>query len=335
MARDVAIVGGGSWGTALAIHLARAGSAPALWVHDPLLASRIARSRDNATYLPGHPLPETIDVTSDLHEAVRGAREILMVVPSHHTRAVLEAMKGHLDADAVFCVASKGIENDTLLRVSEVLGEVLGTDVMERVAVLSGPSFAAEVAAGHPTAVVVGATDVDLCVRLQRRISFGSLRVYTNADRVGVELGGALKNVIAIGAGAVEGLGHGSNTLAALITRGLAEISRLAEALGGRRETLAGLAGLGDLVLTCTGKLSRNRALGVALGRGRTLDEVTAATPMVAEGVRTTLSAHRLAAREGVDMPITAQVHALLYEGKRPADAIAALLTRELRSEGS
>jgi len=332
---DVAIIGGGSWGTALAIHLARAGSRPSLWVHDPGLAARIAASRENATYLPGHALPDAIHVTPEIDEAVRGAREILMVVPSHHTRAVLGTMKGRLAEDASFCVASKGIENDTLLRVSEILGEVLGRGTGERVAVLSGPSFAAEVAAGHPTAVVVAATDPELCIRLQRRISFGPLRAYTNADPIGVELGGALKNVIAIGAGAVEGLGHGSNTLAALITRGLAEISRLAEALGGRRETLAGLAGLGDLVLTCTGRLSRNRALGVALGRGRSLDEALAATPMVAEGVRTTLSAHRLAAREGVEMPITEQVHALLYEGKRPADAIAALLTRELRSEGS
>jgi len=335
MDREVAVIGGGSWGTALAIHLARAGSPSSLWVHDASLAARMQGSRENETYLPGHALPQEIHVTSDISDALRGTREILMVVPSHHTRAILGTIKDQVPREGCFCVASKGIENDSLLRVSEVVGQVMGPAWERRVAVLSGPSFAAEVAAGQPTAVVVAATDPDLSARIQHRISFGTLRVYTNADPVGVELGGALKNVIAIGAGVVEGLGHGSNTLAALITRGLAEISRLAEALGGRRETLAGLAGLGDLVLTCTGRLSRNRALGVALGGGRALADALAATPMVAEGVRTTLSAHRLALREGVEMPITAQVHALLYEGKRPGDAISALLTRELRSEGS
>lgn len=333
MASDLTILGGGSWGTALAVHLSRCGRSVTLWVHDPALADRLGEVRTNVKYLPGHPIPASVRITSHLGEALDDATDILLVVPSHHCRRVLEQCRPFLTSRMSFCSASKGIENDTLLTVSQIIGEVLGAELRGGIAVLSGPSFADEVAAGHPTAVVVASADAALAARLQAKVSAGTLRAYTNGDVMGVELGGALKNVIAIGAGAVEGLGHGTNTIAALITRGLAEMSRLGVALGGRAETLAGLAGLGDLVLTCTGKLSRNRALGASLASGLTLKELQAATPMVAEGVRTTLSAFRLASREGVEMPITGQVHSVLYGGRSPADAIRELLGRQLTRE--
>lgn len=330
---DIAVLGAGSWGTALALHLARSGRGVRLWAHDPSLAARMNQDRINTKYLPDHPLPRTVIVTSGLAAALEGAGHVLVVVPSHHCREVLRRCLPHVTGSMRFCIAAKGIETDTLMTVSRVLGDVAGEGAVARTAVLSGPSFAREVAAGHPTAVVIAADDADMARAWQTLISAGGLRAYTSSDVTGVELGGALKNVIAIGAGVVEGLGLGSNTLAALITRGLAEISRLAESLGGRRETLAGLAGLGDLVLTCTGSLSRNRALGAALGRGTPLAAAQAATPMVAEGIRTALSARRLSARQGVEMPITGQVHAVLYEGKGPREAIGDLLGRELRSE--
>ncbi|HKY32302.1 MAG TPA: NAD(P)H-dependent glycerol-3-phosphate dehydrogenase [Candidatus Polarisedimenticolia bacterium] len=332
MAAELTVLGGGAWGTALALHAARAGRPARLWVHDPQRAAAIAARRVNETYLPGHTLPASVEVTSELGRALEGAREILVAVPSHHGRPVLAAARPHLGSEAVVCLASKGIENGTLLRPSQVAGAVLGKGT--RLAVLCGPSFAQEVAAGHPTAVVVASDDAGAADRLQQGLSWGPLRAYTNDDVTGSELGGALKNVIAVGAGVVDGLGYGANTQAALITRGLAEISRLAEAMGGRRETLAGLAGLGDLVLTCTSGLSRNRRLGSALGRGETLASFQAATPHVAEGLRTTLSAHMLAGRLGVAMPITAQIHALLYEGKPAAEAIHELLGRRLTREG-
>ena len=261
------------------------------------------------------------------------AADVILAVPSHHCRSVLSNLKPSMQGPEAIIVASKGIETESLLRVSEIVRDVFGAGSEQKTAVLSGPSFAREVAANHPTAVVIASRDLGLAGRLQATLSGGGLRAYSSSDVVGVELGGALKNVVAIGAGVVTGLGYGSNTLAALITRGLAEISRLAVSLGGRPETLAGLAGLGDLILTCTGALSRNRALGEALGRGRTLQQHQAETPMVAEGALTTLSAYRLAMREGVEMPITEQVHALLYDNRPPAEAIAALLARELRSE--
>jgi len=286
--------------------------------------------RENARYLPGHRIPDGVDVTSDIGAALEGAPYVLLVVPSHHVRDVLTSSRSLWPRGAAICSASKGIESETLLRMSEVAQEILGP---VPTAALSGPSFAREVAEGHPTAVVVGTGDADLAVRLQSLLSGGVVRAYTNDDIIGVELGGALKNVIAIGAGAAEGLGYGTNTIAALITRGLAEMSRLSRALGGHGETLAGLAGLGDLVLTCTGRLSRNRALGSALARGATLEQHRATTPMVAEGVRTTVSAWSLARREGVEMPITAEVHAMLHEGKPVKDAIGDLLRRQLTSE--
>ena len=333
MTAETVVLGGGSWGTALAVHLARSGQAVSLWVHDPRLAEAMLRDRVNEKYLPGHAIPESVAITPDLCEAIAGRCDVIVAVPSHHCREVLSSGASSISSARSLVVASKGIENSTLMRISEIAGEVLSGAVSKRIAVLSGPSFAQEVALGHPTAVVVSSRDTDLAARLQRSLSSGNLRVYASADTIGVELGGALKNVIAIGAGAVAGLGYGTNTLAALITRGLAEISALAEALGGRRETLAGLAGLGDLVLTCTGALSRNRALGLGLGRGLSLAECQASTPMVAEGVRTARSAHMLARRHRVDMPITDKVHALLYDNQSPADAISELLARDLKRE--
>jgi glycerol-3-phosphate dehydrogenase (NAD(P)+) len=334
MSTGIVVLGGGAWGTALALHLARAGRQVALWVREPDLAARMASGRVNDIYLNGHPLPAGVRVTSVLAESFREAQDVLVVVPSHHCRQVLAACRPFVSRAMNFCVASKGIENETLLTVSGIVRDVLGDAAFARTGVLSGPSFAEEVARQHPTAVAVAGADPGIAAHFQKTLSAGSFRVYTNGDPIGVELGGSLKNVIAIGAGLVEGLGYGDNTRAALITRGLAEISRLAESMGGRRETLAGLAGLGDLVLTCTGRLSRNRAIGEALARGATLAEYEAATPTVAEGVRTTRSARLLARRQGVEMPITEQVHALLYEGKPPADAIRDLLARQLTCEG-
>ncbi len=328
--RDAAILGAGSWGTALAIHLARCGRKVSLWVHDGGRAAEMSAQRENRRYLPGHRLPDGVVPTADMASALEGARCVFLVVPSHHAREVLALSRQRWPEGAPLCSASKGIESDTLLRMSEVARQVLGP---VPVASLSGPSFAREVADGHPTAVVVASADAALAARLQELVSGGVVRAYTNTDLIGVELGGALKNVIAIGAGAAQGLGYGTNTIAALITRGLAEMSRLAKALGGEPETLAGLAGLGDLVLTCTGKLSRNRTLGMALAGGATLDEHAATTPMIAEGVRTTVSAWSLARREGVSMPITGEVHALLHEGKPVKDAIGDLLRRQLTTE--
>ncbi|HET9481037.1 MAG TPA: NAD(P)H-dependent glycerol-3-phosphate dehydrogenase [Candidatus Polarisedimenticolia bacterium] len=333
MAHDVSILGAGSWGTALAVHLGRSARRVVLWAHDPAQAERLASDRANLKYLPGYPLPPTVTIAPSLADALAAAPHILLAVPSHHCRQVVREASGGVTARQTFCVAAKGIENDTFLRVSQIVTEELGDPAPSRICALSGPSFAREVAEGHPTAVVAASADPAVGLLWQELLSAGGLRAYTNDDLIGVELGGALKNVIAIAAGVVEGLGHGSNTLAALITRGLAEMARLAEAMGARRETLSGLSGLGDLVLTCTGSLSRNRSLGIALGRGETLRNHQASTPMVAEGVRTTLSARRLAERHAVSMPITQQVHAVLYEGKPPASAIKELLSRQLTSE--
>ena len=333
MGSRVAVLGGGSWGTALAIHSAMTGHRTSLWVHDESLAERMRRTRQNDKYLPGHALPGNLTITGDLAESLDGAEDMLLVVPSHHCRTILTSAMSFITGATRFCVASKGIETDTLMSVSAVVADLLGAESSSRTAVLSGPSFAQEVASGHPTAVVIGSSNPDLAKHLQTLLSARNLRAYTNDDPIGVELGGALKNVIAIGAGVVDGLGYGANTQAALITRGLAEISRLAVALGGRRDTLAGLAGLGDLVLTCTGRLSRNRALGMALAAGTGLAAHQASTPAVAEGVRTTRAAWLLAQRAGVRMPITSEVHAVLYEAKPPARAIGDLLARQLTAE--
>ncbi len=331
--QPVCVIGGGSWGTALARQLARQGREVRLWVHDASLAATMAATRRNETYLPGFELPAGVDVTAKLPEACHRAGAAILAVPSRHCRPVLEEARSCLGPEVPLIVASKGIEQRSLLRVSQMAEAILGRPEGQGVAVLSGPSFAREVAAGSPTAIVAAARSDVLARSVQALLSTQDFRVYTSDDVTGVELGGALKNVVAIAAGIVEGAGLGSNTLAALITRGLAEISRLAEALGGRRETLAGLAGLGDLVLTCTGSQSRNRQVGKAIGEGRPLAGILDGMKMVAEGVDTVRAARDLGARMSISMPITDEVHEVLFEGKPPSQGIRDLMTRPPRPE--
>jgi glycerol-3-phosphate dehydrogenase (NAD(P)+) len=326
----IGVLGGGSWGTALAAHVRRCGHEVWLWVREPEVAAGILRDRRNEAYLPGADLPPGLMATTDLAEAATGSEALVIAVPSAFCREVYRALQPLASPDAMIVSATKGLELDTLLRMSEVAGaELPGRPLLA----LSGPSFALEVACGQPTAVVVASKDLAAAERVQRAVSSPAFRAYRSDDVVGVELAGALKNVIAIAAGILDGLGYGHNTVAALITRGLAEMSRLSLALGGRAETLAGLAGLGDLVLTCTGALSRNRSLGQALGRGRTLGEVQASTRSVAEGVRTTLAACTMAERAGAEMPIALQMRAVLYEGLAPREAVERLMSRTLKRE--
>ena len=332
MSAALAVVGGGSWGTALARHAALAGLPVSLWIHDPDLCAAVRSERVNTTYLPGHPIPESLLVSSEIGEVVAGAGAVLLVVPSHHLRAVTRSLAAHVRENAPVLVATKGLEEETLLRMSQVVAQEAGI-APARVATLSGPSFAREVADGHPTTVVVASEDERLGERFQAQLSARNLRIYTNRDQVGVELGGALKNVVAVAAGILEGLGHGTNTAAALLTRGLHEVTRLAVTMGGQRATMAGLAGMGDLVLTCTGKLSRNRAVGVELGRGRPLAEILSGMKMVAEGVRTTRAAAALARRVEVEMPITERVNSILFEAMPPGEALQDLLSRTLKDE--
>ncbi|MGC8794196.1 MAG: NAD(P)H-dependent glycerol-3-phosphate dehydrogenase [Bryobacteraceae bacterium] len=329
----LAIIGAGSWGTALAIVLAPHFQRVSLWAWEGELAARMRVSRENDLYLPAFPLPGNVDVTAELAEALEGAEIVLGVMPSHAVRQVWRRMLPHLSASMALVSASKGLECETLLRISEVIEQVVGERFPPRVAVLSGPSFAREVARGDPTALAVASRHDNLAARVQRAFSGPTLRLYRNSDVVGVELGAALKNVIAIGAGICHGLGLGGNTIAALVTRGLAEMTRLAVAMGGRPSTLAGLAGLGDLVLTCTGQLSRNRALGIELAQGRPLAEILAGMQMVAEGVNACRAALQLAARHGVELPICQQVHAVLFEGQLPQEAVRALMERSLKGE--
>jgi len=331
----IAILGGGSWGTALGIVLSRAHRKHeiSLWVHDPVLAEIIAHDRENRTYLPGHPLARDVQVTAHVREAVAGAQILIGALPTAHARAVYSAAAAHVSPRTVFVSASKGLEPDTHKRMSEVIGEVLAPKSAPRVAVLSGPSFAAEAAKGEPTAVVLASRDELLASELQQEFAAPNFRLYTNEDVLGVELAGAMKNVIAIAAGVCQSLGLGSNPLAALITRGLAEMSRLAAALGAQPETLTGLAGLGDLVLTCTGALSRNRQVGIELGKGRSLGEILAGMRMVAEGVGTTTALLVLAREAQVELPITEQVDAILHHGKSPREAIRDIMDRPQKRE--
>ncbi len=338
--RNLAIIGGGSWGTALAITLAPRfpgtafGTAPVrLWVYESDLAARIQEIRENDVFLPGFRLPEGVQVTCDLAEAVNGADIVLSVMPSRHLRRLYTEMLPDLDPNAILVSATKGLEHNTLLRMSQVIAELVSAKLAAPVAVLSGPTFAREIARGEPAAVVVSSTDLAVARRVQAAFSGPAFRLYTNPDPVGVELGAALKNVIAIGAGVCQGLGLGNNTLAALITRGLAEITRLAVAAGGQQATLSGLAGLGDLVLTCTGDLSRNRKVGMELAHGKPLAEITGSMRMIAEGVETCQAAVALGQRLQVDLPITQQMHAVLYEGKSPREALRDLMERSLKSE--
>ncbi len=339
----IAIIGAGSCGTALAIALARSRQPHqvALWVHGADVLAAIRDRRENTVYLPGFQLPGEIQVTADMGAALAGATVILGVVPSAHARAVYATMLPDLNASPakegsgapIFVSATKGLEHDSLLRMSEVATLVLSAKFTPRVAVLSGPSFAREVARGDPTAVVVASADPGVAAAIQHEFSGPTLRLYTNTDVLGVEIGGAVKNVVAIAAGVCAGLGLGTNTIAALITRGLAEMTRLAVAMGGRADTLSGLAGLGDLILTATGPLSRNRSVGVELGKGRPLGEILGGMRMVAEGVGTTAATLALAQRHGVEMPITRQMHAVLDQGRAPAEAIRELMDRRLTQE--
>lgn len=326
----VAVVGGGGWGTALAIHLTRLGITPRLWVREPELVELMREKQENAWYLPGVHLPPEVSPTPALVQALEGAELALLVVPSHAFASVMEAARPWVRPGLPLLSATKGLDPVGDRRMSETLAEIFPSSPT---AVLSGPTFAREVALGRPTAAVLASADPDLSVRFQRMLASREFRLYTNRDVVGVELGGALKNIMAIATGISDGLGLGENARAGLITRGLAEITRLGVALGASPLTFAGLAGLGDLVLTCTGSLSRNRALGLALAEGKSLAEAQAETRMVAEGVRTTESALRLARRVGVTLPICQEVGAVLFEGKPPRSALAALLEREVRAE--
>jgi glycerol-3-phosphate dehydrogenase (NAD(P)+) len=326
----LAVLGGGSWGTALSAHLVRSGHGVRLWLRTADVARAINERRENPIYLPGVTLPAGLEATTDLAEAISGAETAFVVIPSEYCRAIYRQLRSVAPPALVLVSATKGIETGTLSRMTEVAArEAPGHPL----AVVSGPSFALEVAQGQPTTVVVAAADLAVAEAVQRALSSRTFRAYSSDDVVGVEVAGALKNVIAIAAGIIDGLGYGHNTVAALITRGLAEMTRLAVALGGRADTLSGLAGLGDLVLTCTGALSRNRRVGQALGAGRTLAEAVSGTNMVAEGVRTTLAACALADRAGIEMPIAGQMQAVLYQGKPPRDAVEGLMLRTLKRE--
>ncbi len=329
--RKVTILGAGGWGTALAIHMARLGNPVRLWGRDADLVRRLHSDRCNRTYLPDVPLPPDVLPTASLEEALHGSDCVVSAVPSHGTRELMRHAAPLLPAGATIVSAAKGIERGTLNRMSEVIAQETGPS--HPVVVLSGPSFAAELARAAPTAVLVASQRQDVAVMVQEEFRSRSLRLYVSTDVIGVEIGGAMKNVIAIAAGVVEGLGLGANALAALITRGLAEISRLACALGGRRETLAGLSGLGDLVLTCTGGLSRNRYVGVELGRGRPLAEILAGMQTVAEGIRTTEAALELGRRHHVDLPIATQMAAVLAGRTEARLAAEGLMLRRQRPE--
>jgi glycerol-3-phosphate dehydrogenase (NAD(P)+) len=326
-----AVLGAGSWGTALAIHLGNSGHAVRLWGRDAALMSEMASRRANPTYLPDVVFPDRLLPTSGLAEALDGATHVVVAVPSHGLRAVMRAAATHLPKEAVLVSATKGLEIDSLQRMSEVIHDE--TRGAHAVVVLSGPSFAAEVSRRLPTALVAASNDAAAVQSVQHEFRSKYFRLYGSDDVIGVEIGAALKNIIAIAAGVVEGLGLGHNAMSALITRGLAEISRLACAMGGNRETLAGLSGLGDLVLTCTGSLSRNRHVGLELGHGRSLDAILASMRMVAEGVRTTTAALALGQRHGVELPIAEQISEVLAGRKAAKEAVGDLMLRPQRGE--
>jgi len=325
-----AVIGAGAWGTALADILARNGHDTVLWALESDVVASVNSEHENPRFLPGFKLSETLRATSSYAHALDGAALVCIATPSQHTRSVLHGARASLAPRAILCVASKGIERDTLALMSDV---VAAEAPDHSVVALSGPSFAAEVAAQQPTAIVAASTDLVAAEAVQEAFSNSHLRIYTHDDIIGVELGGALKNVIAVAAGIVEGVGLGFNSRAALITRGLAEMTRLGTALGAQPATFAGLAGMGDLVLTCTGSLSRNRAVGIAVGKGATLEEALAGKETVAEGVATTRSAFALAAREGVEMPIVEMVHRILFDGHSARSGVSELMSRELRAE--
>jgi glycerol-3-phosphate dehydrogenase (NAD(P)+) len=333
--RRIAVIGAGSWGTALGVVAARAGHEVQLWARNPDVVDSINRDHVNSIYLTGTPVPTSVRASADITEVMDGAELVILAAPSHATRGLLTAMVPTLRSGIIVISATKGIEIETGKRISQVVQDVVPDSARPRFVCLSGPSFAKEVVDRHPTAVVAASDDSEAAGIVQSELSFENLRIYTNNDVVGTEVGGSVKNVMAIAAGMVAGLGFGSNSIAALITRGLAEITRLGLSEGAKVETLMGLAGLGDLVLTCTGSLSRNRFVGHELGRGRSLEKIASGMNEIAEGVNTTLAVKRLADRRGVEMPITSEVHAVLYEEKSARDAALELMTRPLKEEGN
>lgn len=328
----IAVIGAGSWGTTVAA-LAAQRHGTVLWARRPELAELINEERRNEHYLPGAEIPYSLTVTSDLHKAVRDAETVVMGVPSHGYREVLAGAAGIIPAGAAILSLSKGIEQGTLKRMTEVTAEELPAHDPGIIGVLSGPNLAREVIAGQPAATVIAMTDTERARALQQVFMSPSFRVYTNTDVTGCEIAGALKNVMAIAAGMARGLGFGDNTMATLVTRALAELTRLGVAMGGEPFTFAGLAGMGDLIATCVSSQSRNNRVGTELGKGRSLDEIISEMNMVAEGVKTTRAVLDLAERNGIEMPIAHQVGRVLYEGARPRDAVLALMTREARSE--
>jgi glycerol-3-phosphate dehydrogenase (NAD(P)+) len=336
---EIAIVGAGAWGTGIAIVLGRKGTHRVrLWAHEADVCESITKNRVNEKFLPGRRIPDCVTASNDLAATLQGAQIVVSVMPSQHCRALFERMRPLIPPRTLIVSATKGLEENSLQRMTEIIIQVLkrkdDDGSAPAVGALSGPSFAQEVARGDPTAIAIASQDAALLRTVQQEFSDASFRVYTNSDVVGVELGGALKNVVAIAAGICDGLGFGHNSVAALITRGLAEMTRVVVACGGRAETMAGLAGLGDLVLTCTGGLSRNRSVGVELGRGHKLPDIIAGMHgMVAEGVFTTTAAVGLAHTHGVEMPITEQMHAILHKGKSPREAIQELMSRSGKSE--
>jgi glycerol-3-phosphate dehydrogenase (NAD(P)+) len=330
----IGVIGAGSWGTTLADLLAKKGHKVTLWAYEAELTEAMTRNRENSMYLPGITLAENLSFTSSIKDAVSDKELLVFVVPTQSLRSVLLQAIPHILPDTLIVSATKGIEVETLKLVSQIYEEMLPEELYRKFAVLSGPSFAREVAMEMPTAVVAAATEPAIAQAVQDTFNCRYFRVYTNSDLIGVELGGALKNIIAIAAGISDGLGFGCNTRAALITRGLAEIARLGIALGAKAETFSGLAGFGDLVLTCTGDLSRNRSVGIQLGHGRKLDEILGEMQMIAEGVKTTESTFLLAKKLGVDMPITFKVHEVLYSDRPAKAAVMELMTRDLKAEG-
>jgi glycerol-3-phosphate dehydrogenase (NAD(P)+) len=329
---NLTVVGAGAFGTAMAVLAARCGHEVLLWAHDPMVADEISQGRRNLRYLPEATFDDRIEVTSDLDRVATFSTTLVMVVPSHYYRSVLTTIGERLTGRVRIISATKGIENESLERMSQISAGVLG-DKLAHYAVLSGPTFALECVRGDPTTAVIASSDAGFATEVQRMLSDTFFRLYRSDDVVGVELAGSLKNIIAIAAGAVEGLGFGSNTNAALVTRGLHEVRRLGLALGGRAETFAGLAGMGDLVLTCTGSLSRNRRVGADLGRGKLLGEILDETKFVAEGVRTCRSARELSERHDIEMPITVEMFRVLYENESPRAAVLRLMSRSLKSE--
>ena len=331
MPEKISIIGAGSWGTALAIHLAGKFSQISLWVYEQDLCDTLTHTRENKWFLPGYLLPENIQPTSSLQSAIQGQSLILLVVPTHVIRETLSQIKPFLAKDYLLVCASKGIENDTLFTTHQIIQDVLNID--NSVSIISGPTFAKEVASGVPSALVASAETLATAKQVQELFTTDKMKVFTSTDLIGVEIGGALKNVIAIATGISDGLGLGFNTRAALITRGLVEISRIGTKLGARPETFYGLTGLGDLVLTCTGDLSRNRQLGIQLGKGKSLKEITENMKMVAEGVLTVKSAYSLIKKFNVQAAIMEETYRVLYENKSPGQALEDLMKIEISTE--